>query len=222
MSCVKTPPRLRAALALAAFLLGAAASGAFEPVTLDAAHRLAPDAPAWRDLVAEFAQQADVHADFEERRFFPIRNDPVVLKGEVRFSAARGLSLHYTAPSERVIVLDEAGVLVRDAAGEQAPPDPRASAANRALLHVLRLDFAALEKDFEVYGRREASDWSLALVPRDESLRRAIGNIHVRGERAAVRTIELRRSAKQHIDIAIAPPRAAAAFTADEVKRYFR
>jgi len=205
------------ALALASWAEAAAGDVAIEP-----ANRLAPDAPAWRDLAAKFAQQPDTLADFEEQRFFPFRREPVVLRGEVRVSQARGLSLRYTAPEERVMILDTAGVLLRDAAGQETPPDARAAAANRALLHVLRLDFAALEKDFEVYGRRDDPAWSLALVPRDEGLRRSIGNIFVSGEATSVRTIALRRSARQHIDIAITTPRATAAFATDEVKKFFR
>ncbi len=214
---------MRRLLCLFALALGLAAfAHAAEPTLIDPANRLAPDAPAWADLAARFARQPDTLADFEEKRFFPFRGEPVVLKGEVRVSRAHGLSLRYTAPDERLMILDERGVLARDASGQQAPADPRAAAANRALLHVLRLDFAALEKEFEVYGRRAGEAWSIGLVPRDEALRRAIGNIHVTGEEASVRMIELRRSAKQHIDIAIAPPRATAAFTADEQKKYFR
>ncbi len=207
---------------VAALALAALTSRAANVVTIEAANRLVPDAPAWRELAAGFAQQPDTLTDFEEQRFFPFRNDPVVFKGEVRVSRTRGLSLRYTAPSERVMILDERGVLARDASGEQAPPDARAAAANRALLNVLRMDFAGLEKEFEVYGRRDAAVWSIALVPRDEALRRAIGNIFVTGEATAVRTIELRRSAKQRIDITIAPPRATTAFGADDVKKYFR
>lgn len=215
---------LRRVIALAVVLAWAAGSAAVRAgdVAIEPANRLSPDAPAWRDLVARFAQQPDTLADFEEQRFFPFRKEPVVLRGEVRVSQARGLSLRYTAPEERVMILDTAGMLLRDAAGQQTPPDARAAAANRALLQVLRLDFAALEKDFEVYGRRDDYAWALALVPRDEGLRRSMGNIFVRGEAMSVRTIALRRSAKQHVDIAITTPRASAAFSADEVKKYFR
>lgn len=213
--------RARLLAALFAVALGTVA-GASDPVAIEPANRLAAGAPAWQDLVARFAQQPDTQAEFEEQRFFPFRNDPVTLKGEVRVSRERGLSLRYLSPEERIVILDERGVLLRDAAGQQPPPDPRAAAANRALLHVLRLDFAALEKEFETYGRRAGEAWAIVLVPRDEALRRAIGNIHVAGEAVAVRTIELRRSAKQHIDIAIAAPRAVTAFTAEEVKTYFR
>jgi hypothetical protein len=186
-------------------------------------HRLAPAAPAWNDLVDAFAHNPDVTADFEERRFFPFKKDPVELKGEVRVSTARGLSLHYGSPEERTVILDAQGLLIRAAAGEKAPPaDPRAAAANAALLHILRFDFAALEKDFELYGRREGPTWTLALVPRTETLRRSVGRITVAGEDATIRHIEIRRSAKQAIEIIIAPPRPPAAFGAEEQKRYFR
>jgi RecB family exonuclease len=91
------------------------------------------------------------------------------------------------------------------------------------LLHILRFDFEALQKDFELYGQRDGEAWTLALVPRTEAQRRTIGRITVSGEAAAVRRIELRRSAKQFIEIIIGPPSAsAAAFTVDELKRFFR
>jgi glycosyltransferase involved in cell wall biosynthesis len=186
-------------------------------------HRLAPAAPAWSDLVTAFAHNPDVTADFVEHRIFPFKKQPVELKGEVRVSATRGLSLHYTAPEERTVILDAKGMLLRAAAGEKAAPaDPRAAAANDALLHVLRFDFAALEKDFELYGRRDGPAWTLALVPRTDALRRSIGRITVAGEAATVRHIELRRSATQSIEIVIEPPRPTAEFTADELKKYFR
>lgn len=186
-------------------------------------HRITPNAPEWSDLVNDFARQPDIAAGFEERRFFPFRKEPVILQGEVRVSRARGLSLHYLLPDERTIVLDDQGMVMREQSGQKSPPpDPRASAANDALLRILRLDFAGLAGNFEIYGQRDGANWSLALVPRAEALRRTIGDILVTGESAAVRRIELRRSAKQHIDILIEPPRPPAAFTPEEVQRYFR
>jgi len=190
---------------------------------LNPAHRLAPAAPAWSDLIDAFAHNPDIAADFTERRFFSFKKEPVDLKGEVRVSVARGLSLHYTAPEERTVILDAHGVLIRAAAGDNGPPaDPRAAAANDALLHILRFDFGVLEKDFELYGQRNGAAWTIALVPRTESQRRTIGRITVSGETATVRQIELRRSARQRIEISIDPPRPAAVFTAEELKRFFR
>jgi hypothetical protein len=59
-------------------------------------------------------------------------------------------------------------------------------------------------------------------VPRADDLRRTLGRISVEGEGAAVGRIELRRSETQRVEIIVAAPRPAAAFTADEVRRYFR
>jgi glycosyltransferase involved in cell wall biosynthesis len=213
-----------AGLAVALLLLAMGPARATEPgLLVNPAHRLATGAPGWADLIATFAHKADTTAEFTERRFFPFKKHPVELKGEVRVSATRGLSLHYTAPEERTIILDADGMLIRGAAGEKTPPaDPRARAANEALRHILRLDFGALEKDFEIYGQREGAEWTLALVARTEALRRGIGTITAMGEGAVVRRIELRHSARQYIEILNAPPRPPVTFTADEVKRYFR
>jgi hypothetical protein len=186
-------------------------------------NRLTPEAPEWQELAGRFALRGDATADFAETRFFPFRKEPVALRGEVRVSAARGLSLHYTEPPARTVIIDAMGMLIRDAAGrDSAPADPRANAANEALLHVLRFDFGRLAEGFELYGRRQGEAWSLALVPKDNGVRRAIGDILVDGEGDSVRRIELRRSARQRIDIEIRPPRPAAAFTAEEEKRFFR
>jgi hypothetical protein len=186
-------------------------------------HQLAPAAPAWSDLIDSFAHNPDTTADFTEQRFFPFKRDPVELKGEVRVSTTRGLSLHYTTPEERTVILDNQGVLLRAKAGEKAPPaDPRATAANEALLHILRFDFVALQKDFGLYGQREGGMWTLALVPLTETLRHSVGRITVNGEAAAIRHIELRRTPKQAIQISIEPPRARTEFTPEELRTYFR
>lgn len=192
-----------------------------DPLT-DPAHRIAPDDPAWRDLAAAFAHRPDGIAQFSEQRFFPFKKAPVELQGESRVSATRGLSLHYTAPEERIVILDAQGVLVRDARGESAAPDdPRAAAANAALVQVLRFDFAVLAASFEIFGQREGTTWRLAFVPRAAELRRSVGMIFIAGGAEAVNRIEIRRSPKQYVAIQIGPARSAP-FTADELKRFFR
>jgi glycosyltransferase involved in cell wall biosynthesis len=186
-------------------------------------HRLPAGAPQWSDLVDAFARRPDTAADFTEKRQFPFRREPVELRGEVRVSTSRGLSLHYTTPDDRTVILDAEGMIIRAPAGEKVPPaDPRAASANDALRHILRFEFAALEKDFELYGQRDGADWTLALVPRTDALRKNIGRITVAGQEATVRRIELKRSAKQVIEILIAPPRPPAPFTPEELKQYFR
>ncbi|MES1195064.1 MAG: LolA-related protein, partial [Opitutus sp.] len=95
-------------------------------------------------------------------------------------------------------------------------------AANAALLHLLRFDLAGLEKDFALYGRRDSEAWELALDPRTDTLRRSVGRITASGVGATIRRIEIKRTEKQIIEIIIAPPRPAAAFTAAELQTFFR
>jgi len=187
------------------------------------AHRLAPATPAWSDLIDAFAHHPDTTADFTERRFFPFKREPIELKGEVRISASRGLSLHYTHPGQSTVILDGNGVLIRAAAGEKTPiADPRAAAANEALRNIVRFDLPALEKDFEIYGQRDCSAWALVLVPRTAESRRSVGRVNVNGEDATIRRIEIRRTPKQAIEISIEPPRPVAPFTAQELEAFFR
>lgn len=187
-----------------------------------AANRLAADDPAWTGLAAAFAGRADGTADFSEQRFFPFRKAPVELKGESRASPARGLSLRYTAPEERIVIMDTQGLLVRDKRGEtNAPDDPRAAAATAALVQVLRFDLAALAKTFDLYGLREGPAWRLAFVPRAADVRRSVGTILVAGTGDALERIEIRRSASQYVAIRIGTTRPTP-FSEAELKRFFR
>ena len=187
------------------------------------AQRIAPDDPAWGKLAAGLRQSTSVTANFTELRWFSFKKAPTALQGEVRVSAEHGLSLRYLAPEEQTVIIDERGMVLRSASGDSiAPADPRSGAANSALLHGLRLDFVPLAQVCELYGRRAGLAWTLALVPRGADLRRTLGRITVEGQGGAVRRIELWRSATQRVEISVQPPRSTAAFTPEELRRYFR
>lgn len=216
-------PGSRLLVAAMTLLLAGGAHAAEADPLVNVTHLLTPAAPEWGDLLAGFSHHPDIMADFTERRFFAIKKEPVEFKGEARVSATRGLSLHYTAPGDLTVILDAKGTLTRAAAKDKVPPaDPGAAIVNAALLNILRLDLAALAKDFELYGQREGTAWTLALVPREKKLRDNLGRINVAGETLTIRRIEIRQSATQAIEINIAPPRSSVAFTAEELKRFFR
>jgi hypothetical protein len=213
---------LRLTLMVAGLLPAAVRAG--EPgAPTDPAHRIAQGDPGWGELAGELRRQPSVTADFAEERWFSFKKTPTVLHGEVRISSEHGVSLHYLDPDEQTVIIDERGSILRSLTGDRAlPADPRAGAANLALLHLLRLDLGKLASDFELYGQRTGPAWSIVLVPRADDLRRSLGQISVEGEGAAMRRIELQRSPSQRVEIRVAPPRPAAAFTADEVRRFFR
>jgi hypothetical protein len=179
---------------------------------------------AWRPLFVALAARGSIWGDFTENRWFPFRKKPVVLKGEMRLSPARGLSLNYREPEVRTVIADAKGLAMRDAQGRtrEVPPDPRATGPVTALLPIMRFDLAGLERAFTVKGARDGGAWRLEFVPRDPVLARALGTILVWGEAATVKRMEFRRSPKQRVEIVVEGARYGVSFTPEEERRYFR
>ncbi len=235
-ACVRLPAtirhrsRLRRGMAVAALLLlGLLPLGkaqALGPVPI-AQPDHALDAAAldsfWIGLGLGFAARGTVWSDFTERRYFPFHSKAVELRGEVRIDPARGLSLHYTTPSDVTVIVDQDGVLMRGNGRTSAPPaDPRAAGANAAMLDVLRLNFADLEKNYAVYGTHSGSDWELELVARGPASAWTIGTLFVLGTGTTVNRIDLRHSEKQRIEITMDHLRPGGPFGPAVLTRYFR
>ena len=179
---------------------------------------------AWTALFARLSANKTRQSQFEERRYFPFRSTPVVLKGEIRIVPERGLSLRYLEPDRRILIVDAKGLLMRDDEGHEraAPADSRAQAVTAALVSVLRFDLPALQKSFVMYGRHEGNAWVLGFVPRDPALAEMIGTLFVSGEQTRLDRIEMTKSATQRIEIIISGTREDVIFPGDVLERFFR
>jgi hypothetical protein len=180
--------------------------------------------PAWRGVLARLAPSRTRQSSFEERRTFPFRREPVVLKGEVRVVPELGLSLRYLEPEERTVIIDAKGLVVRDPDGRERamPSDNRAQAATAALGNILRFNLTALRKDFVIHGRQEGQSWTLAFVPRDPALTNSLGVIVVRGDEANLRRVEMVKSATQRIAVTIYDTKENVLFDGYTLQRFFR
>jgi hypothetical protein len=180
--------------------------------------------PTWSELFTRLAPHKTRQSRFEEKRYFPFRKAPVVLQGEIRIVPELGLSLRYLEPEPRILIVDAKGLLMRDEAGREraAPSDSRAQAATSALVDVLRFDFPALKKQFELHGRREGASWTLAFVPRDPAFANLLGILTVSGEKNELRRIEMIKSPTQRIEISIRETQEDILFTTDTIRRFFR
>jgi hypothetical protein len=180
--------------------------------------------PAWADLFVKLAPNRSRQSKFEERRYFPFRKTPVVLKGEIRIIPERGLSLRYLEPDSRILIVDSQGLLMRDDQGREraAPPDHRAQAVTSALVSILRFDLGTLEKSFEVHGRRSGEIWTLAFVPREAALADSVGVIAVSGEGGRLDRIEMVKGPTQRIEIVISGTQENVIFAGDVLHRFFR
>jgi len=206
-------------------LLCAAALRAAEPPA-EPGPVLAPGGndAAWRPLFAALAANGAVMAAFTERRWFPVRDQPVVLEGEMRFSPERGLSLSYLQPERRMVIADAQGLVLRDARGRSraVPAGPESAASLAALLPVMHFDLAALMRRFEVRAARAGTAWRLDFVPRDPAEARILGRLVVCGEDEVVRRLEFRRSEKQRIEIQLREARVRVVFSPEDLRRFFR
>lgn len=238
MHALRQSPLLPAiVLAAAACCLAASQTGAAD-VAKDAptAPVAAVDAPSgrvldpsaldasWEKIIASLARPQTVRADFTERRWFAVRKLPVVLQGELRRSPERGLSLRYVEPEEQLMVIDRAGVLLRNAAGRTRTlmSDPRAPQIDALLLPILRFDLAALHERFEIRGSLDGTRWRLDLVPRAAELARSAGRVAISGDGELVRRIEFSRGPKQRVEVELGETRLGAEFSDEELRRYFR
>jgi len=180
--------------------------------------------PKWRELFAELGQPRNRFSRFEERRYFPFREKPIVLQGEIRIVPERGLSLSYSGSKPQVLIIDKTGLLMRDERGREraAPDDHRARATTTALATVLRFDLPALAKDFLIHGLRNGEEWTLGFVARDPALAELLGTIVVQGRQAALDRIEMIKSEEQRIEIIIKESEAGVIFPMNVLKRFFR
>ena len=190
-----------------------------ETVLTDPAHN-----PVWRELFAELGKPRTRFSHFEEHRFFPFRDKPVVLEGEIRIVPQRGLSLSYAGAKPYVVIVDETGVLMRDERGRQrsAPDDSRARAVTSALSSILRFDLPALEKEFVIHGERDGEAWTLGFAPRDPNLAALLGTVVVQGRQTALDRIVMAKSNEQRIEILITKSQADVIFPMDLLQRFFR
>lgn len=188
----------------------------------DAAAPLDPAAPGpvWSARFAALRDAAPLFATFEERRFYPFRAQPAILHGELRFAPGHGLSLHYTAPEESLVIVDDRGALLRDAHGRSRALPPEAGIA--VLLTIMRFDLPALARSFDL----AASDlphaaWLLQLAPRPDAPR-DFGAISLEGHADRIDLISLQRSARQRIEIHVLDAHPHTEFSAADLAAWFR
>jgi len=178
----------------------------------------------WGPLMDSLASKGTVVAPFTEHRYFPFRREPTVLRGVLRLSPQRGLSLQYTEPEPSVVIADQAGLVLRDRAGRsrEMPSGSRESGAIASLVPIMRFDLLSLYPRFVIHARRLGPDWALVFTPRDQAVAQALGEILVRGSGSDVHRLEFRRSASQRVEIDVGEARTGGVFGADELRRFFR
>ncbi len=181
----------------------------------------------WDGVLGELARADWVRAPFREKRRFAIRKAPTILAGDLVLSRTHGLSLHYSSTAVTgwdLVIVDEQGLLLRDARGKELVPpgDPRAAGGQRALLDILRLDLDRLAAEFDLFAEGERAAWRLGLRARTTEARRAAVRVIIEGNAAAITRIVLDKPGAQEVEIEIGTPTVGAAADPDELRARFR
>jgi hypothetical protein len=208
-------------LLIAALALTAAAHGA-----TDSGDILTPESAAgeWRPLIGALASKGPLQATFTEHRYFPFRREPMALKGVLRISPERGVSLQYTQPEANVLIADSAGIILRDRSGRsrEISAASREGGAIASLLPIMRFDLPALFPRFVIRAFRGPNGWQFEFTPRDADAAGSLGSITVAGSGTDVSHLEFRRSASQRVEIDVTDTRTGVVFTPAELARFFR
>jgi hypothetical protein len=162
------------------------ASEAF-PVYADA-NRIADTAKmpaALRNVFSRLGETDTAVIPFVENRRLGIFKKPVELSGTMRYSRKAGLSIAWEQPKPRVLIIDDIGLIERQADGRErriaANDRPELAVLSDIYLNLLRGKPAGLFNVCEVYFMGNANAWQIGLIPKDESLRRHAGRVLIGG-----------------------------------------
>ncbi len=141
---------------------------------------------ALRAVFSRLAEADTAVIPFIETRRMGIIKRPVELSGTMRYSRKAGLSIAYEQPKPRVLIIDDFGIIERQADGRErrmASSDrPEIGVLTDIYLNLLRGRPAGLFAASEVYFSGNARGWQIGLIPKDEKLRRHAGRVLIGGE----------------------------------------
>jgi hypothetical protein len=189
-------PRPRAGVLILA--LGAACAAA--------AQSTAP--PAFDELLQLLAARRHGHVTFTEVQHLAMLDRPLQSSGELLYDAPDRLEKRTLKPKAQTLILEH-GVLTARRGHRvhvmELRDYPQVVPFVESIRATLAGDRAALERFFRVQFDGTLGAWTLLLVPVDTTLAGAVKDIRIEGERAAVRTVEIRQSDGDRSLLSIGP-----------------
>jgi hypothetical protein len=178
------------AVALAAVAALAAASGASGAAE-------ASEAAALEQVLQLLAAHRHGHVTFTEVQQLAMLERPLESSGELLYDAPDRLEKRTLEPKPEDLLLEH-GLLTIQRGGRHRVLSlhdyPQAVPFVESLRATLAGDRAALERYFTWQFSGTLDDWTLGLVPRDATLARTVQRVSIRGERDAIRSVEIRQS----------------------------
>lgn len=146
------------------------------------------------ELLRQMAATPGVVAEFREVKQLAMLEAPLEARGTLYFMPPDRLARVTRLPAVTRLVLDGSRMRFEDATGGSdvdLADNPVARHFADNLMAIWRGDRARLEKLYALEFRAEAARWELALAPRGAPLDRFIASIHLRGDGAELREMDL-------------------------------
>jgi predicted nucleic acid-binding protein len=149
-------------------------------------------------LIAALARTPPTSVAFTEARFSALLLAPIVVAGELAYSAPGALDRIVTAPHrERTSIAPDSVTVARE--GERArtfalrrAPELRGLLA--AMTALLAGDAAGVRRDFDVTASGDAGTWKLELTPRDAAVQRRLTKLVATGAGADLQCFAMRNA----------------------------
>jgi outer membrane lipoprotein-sorting protein len=156
--------------------------------------RAAP--PSLDALLQRAALKGAGEVPFEEKKFVGAVTEPLVTRGVLRFEPPDRLIKKTQTPARETAIVDKDNLRILDADGVETMSmgfwvDPDLRLIFDSLRAVLRGDAAALRKLFETTVTGDASDWTLTLVPKEQSATSRVDHIVVTGDAKRLRGFDI-------------------------------
>ncbi|HEY4973689.1 MAG TPA: outer membrane lipoprotein carrier protein LolA [Steroidobacteraceae bacterium] len=148
-------------------------------------------------LMALLAQRQHGEADFSEKKYLSLLKKPLESSGVLIYQAPDHLEQRTTLPRPQVVVLDHGIVTMQIGKRTRVlrlADYPQFAPLIDSMRATLAGDRAGLERVFELGFSGTLDHWQLHLQPRDARLAATLTLIEMRGERDAVREVQVQQS----------------------------
>lgn len=214
------PPFARITSAVGAVLVALWVVAAF------AFQSMAADGDARESLLRKLERVAAFECEFREEKVIPLLTAPVVSEGMLYYDRRGLLARHARRPFEGILVVTPLEIVYEDSRTRWTQ-GVGASAVlrdvTRAWLLVLQGQLPAMERLFHVEfrGTEEASDWTLTLRPKDESLAAVLSLLRVQGDGSRLVRVETESGSGERSILRFTAFRERPAFSSEERRTLF-
>lgn len=139
------------------------------------------------EISARLVKTEITQGTFHQQKQLKVLRKPLISTGTFTYHQSKGVIWKILTPVVSLLLVNESRLLTGQ--GEQAVP----AAFGKVFTAMLGGDLAALSDGFVITGTDQKTSWQLALIPRDEMLKKIISTMVLSGD-TELRDLEIRET----------------------------